>query len=48
MHTNQIVCESPSSPFSQAERCSIIKLFLIVMFITNLETFKAEINMFFS
>lgn len=32
MHTNQIVRESPGSPFSQAERRSIIKLFLTPMF----------------
>lgn len=32
MHTNLLVRKSPSWPFSQAERRSIIKLFLTLMF----------------
>lgn len=49
MHTNQIVRESPSWPFSQAERRSIMNFFSHSdVYVANLETFKAEITMFFS
>lgn len=46
MHTNQVVREGPRWPFTQAERCSIIKLFLTLMFM--LKKMRPETNMFFS